>query len=172
MSEHEQDLTRLERALAGLQPASARFDRDRLMFQAGGTVGRARRWLWPTATGVMTGIAACLAVIVAVRPDPAPNVHIVYVERPAADTPAKQESPLASPGAGSVREPVPPPALVAGHSYRELHELAMRHGVEAIPASMMSQSRAPSPVRNAPMSIGGWRSQPDPMFSLFNAGVE
>jgi hypothetical protein len=67
------ELAALERQLAGLVAAPLHVDRDRLMFEAGRTAGRAQldiaatqcvagapRWFWPTATAMSA--AACLVL--------------------------------------------------------------------------------------------------------------
>ena len=79
---NEKDLSELERTLAGLAPSPAGFDRDRLMFQAGQSAAAPRRrWLWPSATAVMTTVAACLGGVLLVRPAPEQVVRYVHVER-------------------------------------------------------------------------------------------
>src|SRR5271169_137423 len=105
----EQPLSDLERSLAGLQPATAGFDRDRLMFQAGRAAATRRRWRWPAATGLMTAVAACLGLLLVLRPEPAPVVRIVYVERPAPEVQPAPETPAPP-------SPVPPPSPAADES--------------------------------------------------------
>src|SRR5271157_3559894 len=85
------DLSELEAALAALVPRADRLNRDRLMFLAGQAsveakisqsqaIGqRSAGWAWPAAFVTMTGIAASLLVVLAIRP--APQVTERVVER-------------------------------------------------------------------------------------------
>src|SRR4051812_19659855 len=92
----DESLNELTQALAGLPPAPIGF-RDRLMFEAGRADARPRRrWLWPGATALTMGVAACLGVALALQPAPTPVTHTVYVERrlpePVREPPALPES--------------------------------------------------------------------------------
>src|SRR4051794_29139165 len=75
----EQELTALENALLGLRPLPAGFNRDGLLFAAGQrSVGR-RGGPWPWAAGLMTSVAAALAVLLFFRPAPVAPERVVYV---------------------------------------------------------------------------------------------
>jgi hypothetical protein len=78
MSGHdENDLNKLEQSLAGLRPSAGTLDRGHLMFQAGQTAGARRGLFWPAATWMMTAVAACLGLVVALRPAADPEVRVV-----------------------------------------------------------------------------------------------
>jgi hypothetical protein len=104
--ENRHELSELEAALAALVPRAEGLNRDRLMFLAGqasveskisqpaaqSDTARPRRgtgWAWPAALATMTGIAASLAVALAVRP--APQVVERIVERTATAPEAPRE---------------------------------------------------------------------------------
>lgn len=66
MTDETNDYQSLESALCGLKPSS-RLDRERLLFLAGQASARPavswqRSWFWPASSGLMTTVAACLAV--------------------------------------------------------------------------------------------------------------
>jgi hypothetical protein len=170
MSSDERELNELERSLAGLCPSPGGFDRDRLMFQAGQAAAHGpRRLLWPAATALATGLAVCFGVVVLLRPDPAVTLRVVYVDREVpveAPAPRPPESPPAPDRDRSAR-----PAAVANLSYWQLHELAVRHGIDALPEPAAPTAAGPMPVSPS-TSVGEWRSRPGMASSLFNAGVE
>lgn len=170
MSEHdEHDLSKLEHLLAGLRPSAAGLDRDRLMFQAGQTAHGPRRMLWPAATRLAAAVAVCLGLVVLLRPEPAATVQVVYVDREIrVQVPSQPESPAPLPP--PEREGPASPAAAANLSYWQLHELAVRHGVDALPDAVAPAAGA-SPV-GPPTSVGEWRTRPEMASSLFNAGVE
>jgi hypothetical protein len=84
MSEPARDpeVSALEAALAGLPPAPAGLDRDRLMFRAGLAASRRPGWLWPGAAGVLGLATATLAVLLALRPEPVVVERVVYRDVP------------------------------------------------------------------------------------------
>jgi hypothetical protein len=92
------ELAALQAQLARLQPAPLTLDRDRLMFAAGRAAAEsdttiaatpraagAPRWVWPSATALMT--AACLVLsLVLIWRDETPNVAVQPTDpQPAAD---------------------------------------------------------------------------------------
>jgi hypothetical protein len=60
MPRDENDLSDVERRLAGWQPASPRLDADAMLFAAGHAAGRGGRgrWFWP-ALSVLLAVLAC-----------------------------------------------------------------------------------------------------------------
>jgi hypothetical protein len=76
------EVTALEAALAGLAPAPAVLDRDRLMFRAGLAASRRPGWLWPCAAGVLGLAAVTLAVLLALRPGPVVVERVIVREVP------------------------------------------------------------------------------------------
>ncbi len=164
MSTDEHDLSELERALAGLQPAAAPFDRDRLMFQAGRTAAeRPRRWLWPATAGLTTSVAACLGLVLLLQPAPVPVVQIVYVDRPVPPTTPDKPAPPTPPA------PAPSTGVLAASSYWLQQQALERRGfdVSAEPIGAAGAiAPGPGPASGAAVSVWDWRS------SLFNAGVD
>ena len=95
LSEDGRDRNELEAALGALVPRAERLNREHIMFLAGqasvasnsrpaappGTIGPQCRagWAWPAAFAMMTGVAASLLVVLAIRP--APQVTERIVER-------------------------------------------------------------------------------------------
>src|SRR5437660_350909 len=95
-------------ALASFTPATARIDRDRLMFLAGqasamasggcqapgnldtsrnlmtGKLTHPARLAWPASTAALAATALTLAIMLWLRPDS--RTQIVYIERPASST--------------------------------------------------------------------------------------
>jgi hypothetical protein len=138
MSEETYDaaLNALEGALAALHPHPGRLDRDRLLFRAGQASVR-RGWQWPTATAVLTAVAASLAGLMLLRP-PSVVERVVYVSqppepkgsapeglpRPSETTAPREYGPLAA----AVRDR--PPSRLGN---LRLRDLALERGVEALP---------------------------------------
>src|SRR4051794_34172917 len=91
------DLKPIEAALAGLMPAAARVDRDRLMYLAGAAAATAatqtagpsdrssvrirslRKMIWPLSTAALLIVSIGFGSMVAFRE---PAERLVYVERP------------------------------------------------------------------------------------------
>jgi hypothetical protein len=169
---NEKDLSELERTLAGLAPSPAGFDRDRLMFQAGQSAAAPRRrWLWPSATAVMTTVAACLGGVLLVRPAPEQVVRYVHVERdpqPPVISPDKPVQPEKPAPPAPVVEPPTAPSTLASHSYWRLQEIVVRHGVDALPDA--TTPGAPGPPPSPGLSAWDWRSRAPGTAPLFNAG--
>ena len=101
---------RFEAELAALAPRAARFDRDRLMFQAGqaslsAAPGNqpARRWAWPAAFSGMTALAASLLLVLVTRPAPPVVERIVRVPVEMPRQPDQRE-PDSHPGDSLVRQ--------------------------------------------------------------------
>jgi hypothetical protein len=170
MPSDEKDLSELERALGGLEPSRADFDRDRVMFQAG--QASAPRWLlWPAAAGLMTAVAASLGLFLVLRPAAEPVVQVVYRERPIVapqPAPAPPESPEPQPA--PEREGSTAPSVFAMSSYWRLQEIAVRHGIDELPDSAPAGAAGPAP--NAATTLWDWRSRPATASSLYHSGVE
>ena len=133
---HDEGLAGLEAALAKLAPRSPAFDRDRLLFRAGQESARRPSRLWPWATGLLGAVAAGLAALLVLRPDPQPIERVVHV-------PVKQEAPAVHTAAVP---PVVPPApkdsnedsTVAAERARfgayQLQREALRWGIDGLPS--------------------------------------
>lgn len=87
----------LESALAMLQPAPSRIDRDKIMYAAGQSAASPnrtaspRRWLWPTMT-VLSLLAAVTSLgLYASATNRPPRTRIVYVDRPVPVSPANDD---------------------------------------------------------------------------------
>jgi hypothetical protein len=171
MSPDEKDISELERALGGLRPARAGFDRDRLMFQAG-QASAPRRLLWPAAAGLMTAVAVSLGLFMVLRPAAEPVIEVVYVKHPVVapqPAPAPPKSPEPQPA--PEREGATTPSVLATSSYWRLQEIAVRHGIDALPEPAAPAATGPAPASTT-TSVGEWRTRPGMASSLFNAGVE
>ncbi len=92
------ELAALQAQLARLQPVPLTLDRDRLMFEAGRAaaasepriaatqrVASASRWIWPTATALMTAACLVLAAMLIWRDDEANLANQPTPPQPATD---------------------------------------------------------------------------------------
>ena len=129
------EVTALEAALAGLAPAPAALDRDRLMFRAGLAAARRPGWLWPGAAGVLSLATATLAVLLAVRPGPEVVERVVYREVPV----RIERQPEPGPPGREVDEP-----SWGGEAgrYFQTREQLLRWGLDGVPV--------PPPLMPAP----------------------
>jgi hypothetical protein len=157
-----EELDGFERALATLTPAASGVDRDQLMFLAGrasveaaGTPRRGGR-LWPAAAMMSTVAAGVLAVLltVEVRRQP-PRTPIAADQREPAEKPILDENVNEGPGKSAV-QPTPGEvdlqtlALATSERWRQsnyvqLQQLALAHGVEALPLPVHTGSSSPAP---------------------------
>ena len=179
LSEHdplEQDP--LEQALRQFTPRPSTLDRDRLMFLAGmETRGEGRGthaiqkqvWLWPALTAGMSTVAACLAFALAWQMSRPPLERIIVRE-----VPAPAVSPVPQPQQETVvqaeniaNKPVPQqfissplPLSLPASSVLQMRNLALRFGVEALPANQRSQAWSASP----PSAIDQWQQLRDGSF--------
>lgn len=127
----------LESALAGLQPAPAALDRDRLMFAAGQAAAPRRSWLWPTSAAALVCLSLGLGAALAMRPAPVETVRVVYLPAP---EPTNVTPPLPVPDRTPL--PTPPPdadarvadtTTLSGGDYLQLRRQVLRFGVESLP---------------------------------------
>lgn len=141
------ELAALQKQLAGLQLAPAAIDRDRLMFEAGRAAAEsaqriaasqrlagAPRWIWPTATALMTAACIVLSLMLIWR-DNAPN----FANQPTAPQPTNDHL-VTEPTVDDVRNVKrltsrltssrhsPPPA----RGYLNVRYVALTEGVSAI----------------------------------------
>jgi hypothetical protein len=138
----------IERSLAAVAPAPPRVDRDRLMFLAGQASALSdsrppipdlrlptlRTWLWPATSAALGATSLALAVALLVRP--APQVQVVYHDRPVPFPAIAPQSPLpASPptpllvAAAATRTP---PSDLSSHNYLRTRDVALRLGLDAL----------------------------------------
>jgi hypothetical protein len=159
------DITALEAALAQLAPNPERFNRDRVMFQAGQQSLARNRNGWRWATAVMTLVAVTLGVTHLGRPAPPTEVRIVYVPAPAEApvVPANTEDdpPPQRPGGNLVAQRGPgKPAM----DYLERRQLVLRWGVEELPrpAAVPPPPRPPAVKRDGapPPPKSAWPTAP------------
>jgi hypothetical protein len=126
----------LESALAGLKPAAAALDRDRLMFAAGQAAAPKRHGVWPAASVALFCLSLGLAAALAVRPTE--TVRIVYVPReakdvkpaPAPPTPVPEVTPAPRPETDAMVADTTP---TVGGDYLRLRRQVLRFGVESLP---------------------------------------
>lgn len=148
----------LENTLRQFAPRPSGIDRDRLMFLAGTqSQGPSKQrpkgfWLWPVATFVSTGVAACFAIALGLQMLQPPQERIVVRQilvQPqqtavVADVPAAPAYVSAPP---SLNSPLSL-SLPAG-SLLQMRNVALRFGVDALPtdrAASTSTVTAPSPI--------------------------
>jgi hypothetical protein len=74
----ENEMTRLETALAALDPRPAALDRDRLMFLAGQRSAARRGWAIPCISAALASAATLVGVLVLYRPE----AQVVIVPSP------------------------------------------------------------------------------------------
>ena len=126
---HQEKLSELEAALAGLLPRADRLNRDRLMFLAGQASAESKisqpparaqatwrmsAWAWPAAFATMTGVAATLLLALCIRP--APQVVERFVEQVAKAPAAPREAAAAVVSdkvEDKVEQDLPPSSMVA-----------------------------------------------------------
>ena len=130
-----QDLTATEAALAALAPAPAALDRDRLMFQAGRAARPVAPWSWPAATGVLTAVAAALALVMITRPPVVTETIVVRVPvavtpalpppKTASETPADSQAVAVQPVKATTGSLTPP-------GYLKLQEQVLHWGLDAL----------------------------------------
>jgi hypothetical protein len=174
------DLAEVESALSALAPASARIDRDYVLFHAGRASAPRGGWLWPSTSAVMTIVALALGWV-AVKQTRAPLVtgevreRIVYLPTPI---------PKPTPPLIDDDTPMPHMGSDAIFAYEEdgfpesaslrQRQMAFRFGVDALQAPSMSippgkhltiKDLLNEPVETPVKSL--W----SPLESLFNAGM-
>jgi hypothetical protein len=146
----------LESKLRQFAPRASCIDRDRLMFLAGreASVRREQRanWLWPVATFVSSGVAACFAIALGLQMMQPPRERIVVREvlvQPPQNAVVAHVP--AVPAVVTARHPLPSPiglSLPAG-SLLQMRNVALRFGVDALPTdrgASTSTATAPAPI--------------------------
>lgn len=113
------ELSGIEHALRGLQPAAVTLDRDRLMFRAGQESMRRSPWIWPAATAAALLVAVALGSVLALRP---PAERVVYLDQPAPGQTGQ--------GVTAVDPPAPPDRT----AYLRLRQQVLEQGVDSLPA--------------------------------------
>lgn len=163
-SEHElvplgDEPHRTEQALQQLQPRPVNLDRERLMFLAGQasvstTEPANQKWLWPTATLALSTVAACLAIALTIQISRPPVERIIVREVVApqlapAPVPPHNEQPPANPRADHRLAAAPDSAFPNGSAF-QMRNMALRFGIDAIPAFASSSSAADPPLTPGP----------------------
>lgn len=164
----------MEAALQKFAPRTLDLERERLMFLAGCAAAGAvapsssrSRWLWPAATVTLAALAASLALALGIQLARPPAERIVYRERLAPQIvvqPAPLEQPATVVAAAAVvegdRQASSPwwPSL-AEESVLKMRNVALRWGVEALPASGAAN---PSPS-SQPTSVELWQEFRGPL---------
>lgn len=156
-------LEQVEEALAAITLPSSSIDRDRLMYDAGWAAAEARKvqpprraWLWQAATAISSVAAVVLLTVLALR---APMVirEVVYVDPPIAiqipDTVRALQRPQ------HTVEPFNRNSAIGGQNfnpseltYLRLRELALREGINALPAPIYASQSSISNPQDAPTS--------------------
>ena len=139
MSEPTTDpkLAALEKSLSALIPAAGRIDRDQLLFRAGQASMQRQRWLWPSATALLTLVAVGLGIALTLRPTSPVVERVVYVP---AGLPASHSDSTESVSPSISSQPRTSSGqdiAWGGGSSAYLHDRdqAIRWGVETLPQS-------------------------------------
>ena len=147
---------RLEQSLRQLTPRPSSIDRDRLMFLAGqqsvsgAATTKRNHWLWAAPTASMSTVAACFAIAFLWQLSREPEVRIVVrevlVEKPAPAQVAIAPTPQPKPTATATTAPAPVSLALPTTSILQLRNVALRFGVEAIPADSRSNTSSTLPL--------------------------
>jgi hypothetical protein len=140
------DLSALERRLAGWRPAADGLDADAVLFAAGRASvrpGRAR-FVWPALAGGMALVAAFLGVWLASE----------RAERLALARRLEAATPTASPAPAAGESPSPD--APAPNSYLAISRV-LRQGLDAWPARAAEAGPPPSPHSPNPGVLRAWR---------------
>jgi hypothetical protein len=146
---HDPQLNALEAALAALQPAAARIDRDRILFAAGQRSVRAG-WWWPVATAVSSLTALTLGVLLYLHS----GSRVQYIQVPAPAATSSHSPEMAhQPSVSS------PPAAAKAQPWQEDWESPREKLLEQ--ATAAANKPLPSrPVSTAPLSQWlGWSGE-------------
>lgn len=155
------ELTDFERSLAGLAPSPGRFNRDRLMYEAGrrSILNAPRRRFWPAIAASLAVVAAGQAIALSRPPAPQVVERVVVVrepasppERPDEPTPVVILSRRAEPEA---RRP-PVSEDPAEFSYLQLNRRVARLGLDGLPELSLgpwvgAEHASTLPVESPPM---------------------
>jgi len=144
----EPELTDFERSLAALAPSPARFDRDRLMYEAGrrSVLNQPRRRLWPALAASLAAVAAGQAIALSRPPAPKIVERVVMVREPTAE-PERPDKPapvviLSRRAEPEVRRPLSL-GEPADFTYLQLNRRVERFGLDGLPEPL------PSPLAGA-----------------------
>jgi hypothetical protein len=138
------DLSNLERRLAGWQPATADLHADRMLFAAGrASARRPTRFVWPALSGCLAVLAALLATSLA--SERAEKLALAK-QMQQHSAPVLAETPSV-PAAGGPMEPLAPTAYLSARR-------ALEHDPDAWPAP--AAAAAPDAAPPAPV-LQAWR---------------
>lgn len=153
MSEHpEKELSELEQALRALEPAPSAINRDQLMFKAGRASALAPPGRgWQIATVCASATALCLALILALRPIPDPQVRFVTLAPPLPEIAQQLPAHEVIPKEVTPHEASPVRDIFAGPfswgaefpSWR-MQQMALRWGVGSLPVWVPDDSPEPA----------------------------
>lgn len=126
------DLTKLEATLAGLLPAAAGLNRDRLIYEAGRR-SLPRRRGWPAAAVLFAGLSLALGFQSFLRPEPPPRV-VEIVKLVPAPAPSTAQMPSAPEPAVVVRDTGPRwgHALRSAGGYLSLRDQVLYFGADSL----------------------------------------
>lgn len=144
----------LEQGLRQFAPRPSSLDRDRLMFLAGqqfaiastqsvsgSSTHKRSAWLWPAATLSMTTVAACFAIAFVWQVSRPAEVRIVVREVPVVKPAPTQMATISSELMSTPTQPIttaPISLSLPASSVLQMRNVALRFGVEAIPAEQRS----------------------------------
>jgi len=144
-SDPANDLTDLERCLAGWQPSRTGLDADRMLYAAGRASARPRLRLWASLAGLMTLVALLLTgVLIQARMEQGALSRQLAEVREQQIRP-EPEAPASSPEPG------------ASNSYLHVRNLLLQGGVEAWPTLAPGDKPAPKQPPGEPIWHVGQR---------------
>ncbi len=157
----EPELTDFERSLAALAPSPGRFNRDRLMYEAGrrSVLNQPRRRLWPALAASLAAVAAGQAIALSRPAEPKIVERVVMVREPAAQ-PERPDEPATIVILSRRAEPearrLPLSEDPADFSYLQLNRRVERFGLAGLPEPSLgpwtgADYAAASPVESPPM---------------------
>ena len=151
----------LEQQLRQFTPRGNTVDRDWLMFLAGKTARESElprsalrgASLWPVATFAMTGLAACFAIALGLQLLQPPRERIVVREAPV--TAPQNEHHVAAPAMPVIPNASASPVAFSlpASSLLQMRNVALRFGVEALPAEQTTSSSTSQPMS----AIDSWQ---------------
>jgi hypothetical protein len=142
------ELSAVANALAGLVPAPAQLDRDRLLYRAGQASVAGRDWIWPGATAALALLVIGLGLVDTLRPEPQRVTPTLFVRMEAPPTPESPVVEAPPPAERSTRQVAVADARPGPLSYLRMEQLAESWGGEALPrpSRAMTEESSAEPV--------------------------
>ncbi|HLN29679.1 MAG TPA: hypothetical protein VK395_18180 [Gemmataceae bacterium] len=153
---HDPELAALAKALTSLAPSPGKIDRDQVLFRAGQASTARRGRFWLGASGGVAVLGMVLGTTAFLRPAPQETERIVYLRPEPSPAPAPPE---AEQSTSLAEADALPPAngdpRTEQFTCRNLEQLVLRWGVDALPASSSSPvpERSGDPEPSSPRTL-------------------